>query len=109
VSAQRHYFVERDRIQAGLADAVLVIESGIDGGAMHTVRFAQQARVPVWVTFPNTKLNTTNARDLPESQQGTWELLRANTATRVPSVKALDKMIRKIANAQPVPNTLFSQ
>jgi len=108
-SAQRHYFVERDRIQAGLADAVLVIESGIDGGAMHTVRFAQQARVPVWVTFPNTKLNTTNARDLPEPQQGTWELLRANTATRVPSVKTLDKMVREIANAQPVPDTLFSR
>jgi DNA processing protein len=108
-SAQRHYFVERDRIQAGLSDAVLVIESGIDGGAMHTVQFARQARVPVWVTFPNTRLNTTNARDLPEPQQGTWELLRVNTATRVRSVKALDKMVREITNSQPVPDTLFSQ
>ena len=105
--AQRHYFVERDRIQAGLADAVLVIESGVDGGAMHTVRFAQQARVPVWVTFPTSKMQAMNRSDLPESQQGTWELLRAMAATRVSSVKSLDKMVRNLANVQTLPNTLL--
>jgi DNA protecting protein DprA len=98
--AQPHYFVERDRIQAGLSDAVLVIESGIDGGAMHTVRFAQQARVPVWVTFPNTKLQNAdvNRNDLPEPQHGTWELLRAKTAALVTTAKALDEMMRDLAN-----------
>jgi DNA processing protein len=96
--AQRHYFVERDRIQAGLSDAVLVIESGVDGGAMHTVRFAQQAHVNVWVTFPDAKLQDaqTNRAELPEPQQGTWELLIANKAARVSSVKALGKMMREL-------------
>jgi DNA processing protein len=110
--AQPHYFVERDRIQAGLSDAVLVIESGIDGGAMHTVRFAQQVRVPVWVTFPNTKLQNAdvNRNDLPEPQQGTWELLRAQTATRVTNAKALDKMMRDLAKVpDPLPDMLFSK
>ena len=75
--AQRHYYIERDRIQAGLSDAVLVIETGLEGGAMHTVRFAQQARVPVWVAFPSTKLRTGDGKrsDLPEAQRGTGELL----------------------------------
>ena len=106
--AQRHYFVERDRIQAGLSDAVLVIESDIDGGAMHTVRFAREARVPVWVTFPQTKMKTANGSDLPESQRGTWELLRKQAAIRVAGVKALDKMVRNLANTPTLPDTLFS-
>lgn len=98
-AAQQHYFVERDRIQAGLSDAVLVIESGIDSGAMHTVRSAQQARVPVWVTFPHDKIN---APDLPEPQQGTWELLRLKNAALVPSAKTLAKMVYDL-NDRPAP------
>lgn len=35
-------FAERDRIQSGLSDGVLVIETDIKGGTMHTVRFARQ-------------------------------------------------------------------
>ncbi len=81
--------------------------SGIDGGAIHTVRFAQQARVPVWVTFPTSKMQAMNRTDLPEPQQGTWELLRAMAATRVSSVKSLDKMVRNLANVQAIQNTLL--
>jgi DNA processing protein len=93
---QRHHFVDRDRIQAGLSDAVLVIETDIAGGAMHTVRFAREARVPVWVTFPSAKIQTADRERLPEPQQGTWELLRANTAARVATVRSLDRMMRDL-------------
>lgn len=37
---QANYFVERDRIQAGLSQAVIVVETDIKGGTMHTVKFA---------------------------------------------------------------------
>jgi len=33
------FFVERDRIQAGLSDCVFVVETGIKGGTMHTVKY----------------------------------------------------------------------
>ena len=36
----RSAFAQRDRIQSGLSDGVLVIETDIRGGTMHTVRFA---------------------------------------------------------------------
>jgi DNA protecting protein DprA len=107
--AQRHYFVERDRIQAGLSDAVLVIESDIGGGAMHTVRFAREARIPVWVTCPQAKMETASDNDLPESQQGTWELLRTNMVTRVAGVKTLDQMVRNLASTPTLSDTLFSR
>ncbi|MCX5842706.1 MAG: DNA-processing protein DprA [Deltaproteobacteria bacterium] len=37
----RSNFVERDRIQSGLSLGVLVVETGIDGGTMHTVKFCK--------------------------------------------------------------------
>jgi DNA processing protein len=108
--AQRHYFVERDRIQAGLADAVLVIESGIDGGSMHTVRFAEQAKVAVWVTFPDAKLRLagTASADLPEPQQGTWDLLTNHRAKRVTSAKWLTKLMDELTTGSAVPDAPLS-
>ncbi|RGV49021.1 DNA-processing protein DprA [Bacteroides intestinalis] len=36
--AYKTYFVERDRLQAGLAIATIVIQTGIEGGTMHAVQ-----------------------------------------------------------------------
>lgn len=43
----RRNFVERDRLQSGLSDAVLLVETEIGGGAMHTARFARDQGRPV--------------------------------------------------------------
>jgi DNA processing protein len=40
--ARRHHFVERDRLQSGLSDAVIVGETGLEGGSMHTVGFCEK-------------------------------------------------------------------
>jgi DNA processing protein len=40
--SRNNYFVERDRIQSGLSHAVIVIETDIEGGTMHTVKFCQE-------------------------------------------------------------------
>lgn len=37
-----NYFVERDRLQSGLSQAICVIETDIKGGTMHTVGFAEK-------------------------------------------------------------------
>lgn len=51
----RGQFVERDRIQSGLALATLLIESDLDGGAMHTARFArEQGRAVYAMVNPNS-------------------------------------------------------
>ena len=43
----RSAFAERDRIQSGLSDGVLVIETDLRGGTMHTVRFALKQQRPL--------------------------------------------------------------
>lgn len=37
-----NYFVERDRLQAGLSNGIIVVETDIKGGTMHTVKFASE-------------------------------------------------------------------
>ena len=43
----RWAFAYRDRIQSGLSDRVLVIETDVKGGTMHTVKFSQQQQRPL--------------------------------------------------------------
>lgn len=50
---QRRYFVERNRLQAALADIVIPVEGEADSGTAHTVRFARQlGRRLVGVRWP---------------------------------------------------------
>ncbi|BDE07340.1 hypothetical protein WPS_26160 [Vulcanimicrobium alpinum] len=44
--ATRWSLVRRDRLQAAHADAVVLVESDADGGAMHTLRFAERSGRP---------------------------------------------------------------
>ncbi|GAB3533067.1 hypothetical protein GCM10027443_17800 [Pontibacter brevis] len=39
---QRSSFVDRDRIQSGISYGVVVLETGVKGGTLHTVKFARE-------------------------------------------------------------------
>ncbi|HEY3332002.1 MAG TPA: DNA-processing protein DprA [Capsulimonadaceae bacterium] len=45
--AQRSYFVERDRLQSALSAGVVVIETDVKGGTMHTVGFCLEQGKPL--------------------------------------------------------------
>lgn len=46
-SVSRYNLVARDRLQAGLSDAILVVQTGVKGGTMHAVRAASSVGKPV--------------------------------------------------------------
>ena len=62
---QANYFIERDRIQAGLSQAIIVVETDIKGGTMHTVKFAKNGKrivaafnhEPKYLSHPKTQGN----------------------------------------------------
>jgi len=59
----RAFFVERDRLQSGLSLAVVVIETTIDGGTMHTAGFsAKQGRLLACVSHPPELTQTAEAQ-----------------------------------------------
>lgn len=82
------HFVARNRIQVGLSWGVIVVETGISGGSMHTVRFCREAGKPLGVmSYPST------GESVPK-REGNQELLQHS------SVQALDtpESIRMFTN-----------
>lgn len=45
------FFVARDRLQSGISDFVIVIETDVKGGTMHTVGFAQEQNRGLYCIF----------------------------------------------------------
>jgi DNA processing protein len=78
--------IERDRLQAEYARAVVLICSEIDGGAMHTMRFAQELGRARFAVVPanaddeawagNLQAIANGAFPLPLDVQGSLRLLR---------------------------------
>jgi len=51
--ARPQHLIARDRLQSGLSVAVVVAQSGLRGGTMHTVRFAAAQGRPVFCPVPH--------------------------------------------------------
>jgi DNA processing protein len=67
-------FVRRDRIQSGLSLAVIPVQSDIEGGTMHTVRFAEtQKRLLFCPTPPQQESSR-------KEYAGIWHLIRSGRA-----------------------------
>ena len=69
------HLISRDRLQSGLAAGLMVAQTGVKGGSMHTVRFAAEQGRPVFCPEPGESgpksdglraLVSTPARRLPE-------------------------------------------
>jgi DNA processing protein len=59
---QRAFFVARDRLQSGFSKAVCVIETGVEGGTRHTVKFAEeQNKLIACLEYPKNKKSITNS------------------------------------------------
>ena len=83
----RSAFAERDRIQSGLSDAVLVIETDVRGGTMHTVRFARdQGRAVACIDHPE-RLR------LEEKARGNRMLIEQGRAQPIPDGDALAEFL----------------
>lgn len=71
--------VERDRLQAALSCGLIVIETDIEGGTMHTVKFALEQGRPVACINHKPEM-----RDAPKSR-GNQKLIADRTAVPLDS------------------------
>jgi DNA processing protein len=78
----RSAFAERDRIQSGLSEGVLVIETDTVGGTMHTVRFCRdQGRRLACIQHPKKWLNEEKTRGNQKLIADRWAVpIRDNDA-----------------------------
>lgn len=92
VEPRTPYFVQRNRIQSGLAAAVIVVETKVDGGTMKTASFAQkQNRFLAVITHPERF-------DGDQAIQGNKALLAesGDLVIRISDDKDLENLIEKI-------------
>jgi DNA processing protein len=99
----RNFFAERDRIQSGLADAVLVIETDIKGGTMHTVRFAAaQRREVACISHPIEW-------HLEDKTRGNQQLIRSGRATPISDTRSLREFLSKFGQRKGEPRQIGKQ
>jgi DNA processing protein len=60
LKAEKFRLIERDRIQAMIANDVVLIESKIDGGSMHAIKWAKKLNKRIWCF----KINSSGNMDL---------------------------------------------
>ena len=86
-SLLKNAFIERDRLQSGLSDGVMVIETGIQGGTLHAVRYAKEYGRPVACFLHPDKYRTL------EKAQGNQMLIRRGDAVPIAGNDDLDRFI----------------
>lgn len=86
----KNFFVERDRLQSGLSDGVLVVETGEKGGTLHTVGYAlEYKRILACYKHP--------AKYLTESKTfGNQKLIREGKALPVGTDEELIEFRKKM-------------
>lgn len=94
--ARPNFFVERDRLQSGLSLGVIVVETDIEGGTMHTVGFAAKQGRPVAVlSHPSSMLSEPKSR-------GNQSLIRAGQATALGEIKDLSTFFEGLSGRAPL-------
>lgn len=78
-------YVERDRLQAGIADGLIVLETSEDGGTMHAVRKAAELQRPIGCLSP----------DIVE-QPGNQMLIDQYSAVAINTQEDIDAFVRSL-------------
>jgi len=63
IKTEKFRLVERDRIQAMLANDIILIESSIDGGSMHAIKWAKRLNKNIWCFDIDASGNTQTIND----------------------------------------------
>lgn len=91
----RGFYIERDRLQSGLSKSVVVVESDVVGGAMHTAEFAlEQKKIVACFKHPE------NYRTMKQTM-GTQKLLNDGKAIALASKEDILNLIDMVCETEP--------
>lgn len=85
----RQAFVERDRIQAGLSEAIVVVATGLSGGSMHTVEFGKNYKKMICCYSP------ISSQEKEDKLQGNIKLIYEG-ATPIVNSQSIKAIIEKL-------------
>ena len=90
VKPARWTFAYRDRIQSGLSDRVLVVETDVKGGTMHTVDFSRKQQRPLACIDHPQQFHSAS------QTQGNQRLIQEGSAVGIGDQTALERFLRGI-------------
>lgn len=83
------FFIERDRLQSGLTEATIVVETDIKGGTMHTVKYTEEEnKILACLDHPIQYLNT--------KANGNQLLIKEHSAIKIGDSTDITNLINKI-------------
>lgn len=92
----KNYFVDRDRLQSALSECVIVVETDVVGGTMHTVKYSKEQSKILACYKHDAKYQN------DKQSQGNKMLIDSNQAVALYSSESIDKLkemiIKKILN-----------
>lgn len=88
IKPEKYNFVKRNRLISGLSKALVVFETNINSGTMHTVKYAKEQNKPIFCPAPID-------RELEQSK-GLIKLLEDKTAIAIQSRSYFDILIQKL-------------
>lgn len=95
VEPKANQFIDRDRLQSALSQGIIIVETGLKSGTLHTVRFAENQNRPIACWLPS-KLNIT----IPESQKGNWDLIDNKRVFPINNADNLEEFILHIDSVE---------
>ena len=102
-SCGRYGLVARDRLQAGLSYATVIVQTGVKGGTMHAVNATIQSKKPLFAVEYKTDEDTSN-----EKVQGNIKLVKEQKAYALRST-GIDDACSIIEKAHKIINTVQQQ
>lgn len=100
-TVNRYNLVARDRLQAGLANATLVIQTGINGGAMHAAMCTLKTGKPLYAMFFQNSTTNQHEKCLGNA------LLVSKGAKAIKGNDNIDRIVDSIINTDVHQGTLF--
>lgn len=99
VELRANQLVERDRLQAALSRGLIVIETDVEGGTMHTVKFAlEQGRLVACIN------HKPDLRDAPKSR-GNQKLIADGTAVPLESKEEVSAYLDRLTESAVTPQS----
>jgi DNA processing protein len=89
--ANRNFFVERDRLQSGASEGLVVLETGVKGGTRHTVSFAEKQKRPIGCLYSHT-LPSVNQAHI-EKFQGNIDIVKNQGGIPLTDRAAIEQFI----------------
>ena len=99
---RRHFVVERDRLQIGLSDALIVVETDMKGGTMHTAKFCIDQHKPLGCLVHPRKWVA------HDKSRGNHHLIRENKAVPLKDASDIENFTTRLSSHFPNTSKSFA-